>query len=98
MLGNLYVAGRYWEAGYSDSELAKAGGGRGKQRKRYLIGERQYWADESELPGLILAVAAQPEPDQERPAKRRSRPATRQPAKPKEQVAIPVAKPRVRTL
>jgi hypothetical protein len=42
-----------------------AGGGsrdrRRKQRKRYLIGERQYWADESELPGLILAVAAQPE-------------------------------------
>jgi hypothetical protein len=60
MLGNLYVAAKYWAWGYSDG-MANAGGSKGKQRRRYLIGERQYWADESELPGLILAVAAQPE-------------------------------------
>jgi hypothetical protein len=60
VLGNLYVAAKYWAWGYSDG-MANAGGGKGKQRRRYLIGDRQYWANESELPGLILAVAAQPE-------------------------------------
>ena len=97
MLGNLYVRAKYWAWGYSDG-MANAGGSKGKQRKRYLIGERQYWADESELPGLILAIAGKPQPEPKRPAKRRNRPATRPLANPQEQEAIPVAKPRERTL
>ncbi len=97
MLGNLYVAAKYWAWGYSDG-MANAGGSKGKQRRRYLIGERQYWADESELPGLILAIAGKPEPEPQRPAKRRSRPITRPIARQQEQEAIPVAKPRARTL
>ena len=73
------------EAGYSDSELAKAGG-KGKRSRRYLIGERQYWADDSELPGLILAAAFKPEKSPveaaKRPAKsvKRAQEATKAPA------------------
>jgi hypothetical protein len=88
MLGNLYVAGRYWEAGYSDSELAKAGSG--KQRKRYLIGDRQYWADESELPGLILAVAAKPVKQPVAVAKARAKVARRAQDAPEQRKAIPI--------
>ena len=68
MLGNLYVAAKYWAWGYSDG-MANAGGSKGKQRKKYLIGERVYWADESELPGLILAAAMKPEAPAKTPAK-----------------------------
>lgn len=68
MLGNLYVAAKYWAWGYSDG-MANAGGSKGKQRKKYVIGERVYWADESELPGLILAAAMKPEAPDQTPAK-----------------------------
>ena len=81
-----------------DEVDANAGGSRRKERRRYLIGERQYWADESELPGLILAIAGKPQPEPKRPAKRRNRSATRQQSAPQQQEATPVAKPRERTL
>lgn len=35
-----------------------------------MIGDRQYWADDSELPGLILAAAFKPEKAQVEAAKR----------------------------
>jgi enoyl-CoA hydratase/carnithine racemase len=59
--------------------MANAGGSKGKQRKRYLIGDRQYWADESELPGLILAVAAKPEKQPATVAKTRAKASKRAP-------------------
>jgi hypothetical protein len=89
MLGNLYVAAKYWAWGYSDG-MANAGASRGKQRKRYLIGDRQYWADESELPGLILAVAAQPEKHPVTAARTRAKAPKRAPEEQKQQQAIPI--------
>jgi hypothetical protein len=97
MLGNLYVAAKYWAYGYSDG-MANAGGNKGKQRRRYLIGDRQYWADESELPGLILAVAAQPEKQPEAVQKTRAKAVKRAANGPKVAEAIPIARPRERTL
>jgi hypothetical protein len=90
MLGNLYVAAKYWAWGYSDG-MANAGGSRGKQRRRYLIGDRQYWADESELPGLILAAAAKPESRPAVVAKGRAKAAKRAPeaAEPKVEAIRP---------
>lgn len=76
MLGNLYVQAKYWAWGYSDG-MANAGSSKGKQRKRYLIGERQYWADESELPGLILAAAMKPEMPAKTPANAARKPQKR---------------------
>ena len=67
MLGNLYVAARYWAYGYSDG--MRHAGGVGKKRKRYLIGDRQYWATEAELPNLIFAAATKPQPEAKKPAK-----------------------------
>lgn len=78
--------------------MANAGGSKGKQRKRYLIGERHYWADESELPGLILAVAGKPEPAPARLEKTRAKARKRAPEAPKVVEATPVTKPRERTL
>jgi hypothetical protein len=89
MLGNLYVAAKYWAWGYSDG-MANAGGSKGKQRRRYLIGDRQYWADESELPGLILAVAAQPEKQPEPAVRTRAKAPKREPEATKQPDAIPI--------
>ena len=89
MLGNLYVAAKYWAWGYSDG-MANAGGSKGKQRRRYLIGDRQYWADESELPGLILAVAAQPEKQPAPVARTRAKAPKRAPEAQKQQQDIPI--------
>ncbi len=71
---------------------------KGKERRRYLIGERQYWADESELPGLILAIAGKPEPAPARAEKTRAKAAKRAAEAPTQQEAIQIAKPRERTL
>jgi hypothetical protein len=89
VLGNLYVAAKYWAWGYSDG-MANAGGGKGKQRRRYLIGDRQYWANESELPGLILAVAAQPEKQLAPASRTRAKAPKRAQEATKQQDAIPI--------
>jgi hypothetical protein len=89
MLGNLYVAAKYWAWGYSDG-MANAGGSKGKQRRRYLIGDRQYWADESELPGLILAAAANPESRPAVVARGRAKVAKRAQEVPKSPDAVPI--------
>jgi hypothetical protein len=88
MQGNLYVAAKYWAYGYSDG-MSHAGGNKGK-RKRYVIGERQYWAHESELPGLILAVAAHPLPQPAPVAKGRAKAAKRAQEAPKQPDAVPI--------
>jgi hypothetical protein len=89
VLGNLYVAAKYWAWGYSDG-MANAGGSKGKQRRRYLIGDRQYWADESELPGLILAVAAKPEKQPAPAVRTRAKAHKRAPEATKQVAAIPI--------
>lgn len=74
-----------------DEVDANAGGSRRKERRRYLIGERQYWADESELPGLILAIAAKPEKQPAPVANRRAKAAKRPVEATKPQEAVQVA-------
>ena len=81
MLGNLYVAAKYWAYGYSDG-MANAGAS-GTQRKKYLIDGAVVWARPAEVPELLAAVLTKQQPASEAikqpaPAPRRAAPA-RQP-------------------
>lgn len=61
----------------------------GRQRKRYWIEGRTYWADASELPGLVAAIVQRPPKVDKTVAK-----ASQQPAKArKPAAAVPIAKP-----
>ena len=60
MLGNLYVAAKYWAWGYSDG-MANAGASSSKRRKKYLIDGAVYWARPDEVPELLAAVLTKPE-------------------------------------
>jgi len=91
MQGNLYVAARYWEAGYSDSELLPAGASSSSsssKRRRVIIGDEVYWAKDSDLPALLESLLTKPEEPVTSPREARKR--ARKRAKAPE--SIPVAK------
>ena len=89
MLGNLYVAAKYWAWGYSDG-MANAGSGSGRRtRKRYEIDGRIVWAHESELPDILTALLRRPEPQPKTLAKARKQPAKAKKAVQSTQIATP---------
>ena len=88
MLGNLYVAAKYWAWGYSDG-MANAGASSSKRRKKYLIDGAVYWARPDEVPELLASALQAPAEAQKPLPQARSRPAKRA----KEKVAITLAKP-----
>ena len=63
MLGNLYVAAKYWAWGYSDG-MANAGASSSsssKRRRKYVVDGQVYWAKPAEVPELLAAVLTKPE-------------------------------------
>jgi hypothetical protein len=94
MLGNLYVAAKYWAYGYSDG-MANAGGAK---RRRYEIDGRIYWAAESELPGLIAAIVAKPVKAAPPSPRARRKAAKRAPGPTPARVSTPVAEARLERL
>ncbi len=71
MLGNLYVAAKYWGYGYSDG-MAHAGGSKSKRRK-VMIGDEVYWAKDSDLPALLESILTKPEEPATSPREARKR-------------------------
>jgi hypothetical protein len=69
VLGNLYVAAKYWGYGYSDG-MAHAGGGK---RRKVMIGDEVYWAKDSDLPALLESILTKPEEPATSPREARKR-------------------------
>jgi hypothetical protein len=69
VLGNLYVAAKYWGYGYSDG-MAHAGG---SKRRKVMIGEEVYWAKDSDLPALLESILTKPEEPATSPREARKR-------------------------
>ena len=90
MLGNLYVAAKYWAWGYSDG-MANAGASSSSsssKRRRVIIGDEVYWARDSDLPALLESLLVKPEEPVTSPREARKR--ARKRAKAPD--SIPVAK------
>jgi hypothetical protein len=61
MLGNLYVAAKYWGWGYSDG-MANAGASSSKgKRRKVMIGDEVFWARDEDLPALMQTLLTQPQ-------------------------------------
>jgi hypothetical protein len=84
VLGNLYVAAKYWAYGYSDG-MANAGG---SKRRKVVIGEEVFWAKDRDLPALLESLLTKPEEAPQAPREARKR--ARKRAKASE--AIPITK------